>query len=239
MRIDNFGDNLIQLTRMGAFSCYLVREDDGFTLVDTGLAGSASGILEAARQADGSIWRIVLTHPHGDHVGSLDELHAALPEVEVMLSTRSARLMARDFTLDPDEPQSPVRGSWPVVTTQPTKTFEAGDRIGSLEVILSPGHTPGHVSFLDSRDGTLISGDAFSTQGGTKVSGDTNFLFPFLMMATWHKPTALASAQRLLDLHPERLAVGHGPVLFSPVPAMEQAIQVASRHWKVASYAKA
>jgi glyoxylase-like metal-dependent hydrolase (beta-lactamase superfamily II) len=239
MRIDNFGDNLIQLTRMGAFSCYLVREDDGFTLVDTGLAGSASGILEAAHQADGSIRRIVLTHPHGDHVGSLDELHTALPGIEVMLSRRSARLMARDFSLDPNEPQSPVRGSWPIVTTQPTKTFEGGDQIGSLQVILSPGHTPGHVSFLDTRDGTLIAGDAFSTQGGTKVSGDTNFLFPFLMMATWHKPTALASAHRLLDLHPERLAVGHGPVLFSPVPAMEQAIQIASRHWKVASYAKA
>ena len=156
-----------------------------------------------------------------------------------MLSARSARLMARDFTLDPDEPQSPVRGSWPIVTTQPTKTFEGGDQILSLKVILSPGHTPGHVSFLDTRDGTLIAGDAFSTQGGTKVSGDTNILFPFLMMATWHKPTALASAQQLWDLRPERLAVGHGPVLANPVPAMKEAIQVASRHWKVASYARA
>lgn len=239
MRIDNFGDNLIQLTRLGAFSCYLVREDDGFTLVDTCLAGSAIGILKAVDQVGGSIRRIVLTHAHGDHAGSLDELHAALSGIEVMLSTRSARLMARDFTLDPDEPQSPVRGSWPVVTTQPTKTFEEGDRIGSLQVILSPGHTPGHVSFLDTRDGTLIAGDAFSTQSGTKVSGDTNLLFPFLMMATWHKPTALASAQRLVDSNPERLAVGHGPVLINPVPAMKEAIQVASKHWKVASYGRA
>lgn len=239
MRIDNFGNNLIQLTRLGAFSCYLVRENDGFTLVDTGLAGSSAGILKVAHQADASIRRIVLTHPHGDHVGSLDELHAALPNIDVMLSSRSARLMARDFTLDPDEPQSPVRGSWPLVTTRPTKTFEEGDRIGSLQVILSPGHTPGHVSFLDTRDGTLIAGDAFSTQGGTKVSGDTNLLFPFLMMATWHKPTALASAQRLLDLHPEHLAVGHGPVVAHPVSAMKHAIQIASRHWKVKSYARA
>ena len=41
-------NHLIQLTRLGAFNCYLVREDDGFTLVDTNLPGSAKAILKAA-----------------------------------------------------------------------------------------------------------------------------------------------------------------------------------------------
>jgi glyoxylase-like metal-dependent hydrolase (beta-lactamase superfamily II) len=43
-------------------------------------------------------------------------------------------------------------------------------------------------------------------------------------MATWHRPTALESARRLLELNPARLAPGHGPVVESPGAAMEAAI---------------
>ena len=66
--------NLFRLTRFGMINCFLVKEDDGFTLVDTGLAGSAPGIRKAARSMDTPICRIVLTHAHIDHVGALDAL---------------------------------------------------------------------------------------------------------------------------------------------------------------------
>jgi glyoxylase-like metal-dependent hydrolase (beta-lactamase superfamily II) len=51
-----------------------------------------------------------------------------------------------------------------------TRTLQPGDTVGSLEVVASPGHTPGHVSFLDRRDGTLLAGDAYSTLGGVATS---------------------------------------------------------------------
>ena len=38
-----------------------------------------------------------------------------------------------------------------------------GDRAGSLEVVASPGHSPGHVSYLDTRDRTQIAGDVYTT----------------------------------------------------------------------------
>jgi glyoxylase-like metal-dependent hydrolase (beta-lactamase superfamily II) len=41
-----------------------------------------------------------------------------------------------------------------------------------LRVIATPGHTPGHISLIDVRDGTLLAGDAVSTIGRTAVSGD-------------------------------------------------------------------
>lgn len=237
MRIREVGPNLIQLTQMGAFNCYLVREDDGFTLIDTGLPGGAPHMLKASAQSGGSIQRIVLTHPHMDHVGSLDALRAALPDVNVITSARSARLLAGDHTLDSDEPQSPLRGGWPAVTTRATRMLNDGERIGSLQLIMTPGHTPGHAAFLDTRDGTLIAGDAFSTQFGIRVAGDLNWLFPFPAMATWHRETALKSAQRALGLRPERLAVGHGPVLDNPIAAMEQAIRAAARRWRIEQHA--
>jgi glyoxylase-like metal-dependent hydrolase (beta-lactamase superfamily II) len=224
MKTSTHGNNLIKLTRLGMFNCYLVREDDGFTLIDTNLPGSAKGILAAAQTHGAPIVRIVLTHAHGDHVASLDALKHELPEVAVAITARDARFLAGNMTLDPDEPQAKLRGGYQLCETKPTRLLEPGDRIGSLEVIASPGHTPGHAAFFDMRDKTLIAGDAFQTQAGIAVSGVMRWLFPFPAMATWHKPTALQSAKALRALNPSRLAVGHGKVLEDPLAAMDQAI---------------
>jgi glyoxylase-like metal-dependent hydrolase (beta-lactamase superfamily II) len=96
-------------------------------------------------------------------------------------------------------------------------------------VVSAPGHTPGHIALFDPRDGALIAGDAFQTRGGVAVSGTMRPLFPFPAMATWHRPTALASARRLRALEPIRLAVGHGEVLERPLAAIDRAIDVAAR----------
>src|SRR5919204_494145 len=88
-----WGAHLVQLERFGLLfpvSCYLVREDDGLTLVDTGMAGSAGGILAAARALGAPIRRIALTHPHVDHAGALDALQSAT----ALLALRPARLAA-------------------------------------------------------------------------------------------------------------------------------------------------
>ena len=237
MRTTTYGDHLIQLTRLTAFNCFLVREDDGFTLVDTGLSGSAKDIIKAATANGAPIRRILLTHAHLDHVGSLDALHALLPDVEVMISARDARFLTGDKSLDADEPQLPLKGNYPVITTQPTRLLNAGDRIGSLEVIPTPGHTPGHVSFFDHRDRTVIAGDTYSTRAGIVTGGSLRLLFPFHALATWNKPLTLHSAEVLRDLRPARLAVGHGRTLENPVPAMESAIVEAKRHIKSEDYA--
>src|ERR671938_1208091 len=98
--------NLVQLTRFPnvfPVNCYLVREDDGLTLIDAALPGSAPAILAAAQALGAPVVRIALTHAHGDHVGSLDALHAALPAAAVLVPAREARFLAGDLRLDPDE----------------------------------------------------------------------------------------------------------------------------------------
>ncbi len=76
-------------------NAYLVREADGFTLVDTTLSGAADDLIAAARAAGGEIRRIALTHGHSDHAGSLDELKAKLGDgVEVLLGDLDARIHA-------------------------------------------------------------------------------------------------------------------------------------------------
>jgi glyoxylase-like metal-dependent hydrolase (beta-lactamase superfamily II) len=230
MRARTYGNYLTQLTRfphLFPMNCYLVREDDGLTLVDTTMMGSARDILDAAAKLGMPIVRIALTHAHGDHVGHLDALYAALPNAEVLISAREARFLAGDLSLDPAEQHDKLKGNWKTCTTHPTRTLAPGDRVGSLEVVASPGHTPGHQSFFDPRDGTLIAGDAFQTQAGIAVSGVVRPLFPFPAMGTWDKSAAIESAGRLRALNPSRLAPGHGSVMEQPQEAMDRAIAAA------------
>lgn len=232
MKTTTYGNNFAQLTRFPMLfpvNCYLVCENDGYTLIDTGIAGSEKVILASAQSLGAPIVRIVLTHAHGDHAGSLDALHAALSNAEVIVAERSVPLLAGDLSLLPGEPVDKLRGQWVKSTTQPNRTVVAGDRIGSLEVIATPGHTPDSIAFLDTRDNTLIAGDAYQTRDGIAVSGVVRPLFPFPALATWHKPTALESARALYALNPSKLAVGHGIVLTDPLSAMARAIAVAER----------
>ncbi len=232
MRITYHGNDLVQLTRFPRIfpvNCYFVREDDGLTLIDTGIPGNAPKILAAARELGQPIRRIVLTHAHGDHLGALDALHQLLPEADVLVSARDTRFLAGDMTLDADEPQTKLRGAYQTIATRPSRRVADGDRIGSLQVISTPGHTPGHIALFDPRDGTLIAGDAFQTHVGVAVSGTVLWRFPFVAMATWNRPTALASARRLRTLAPTRLAVGHGDVLEQPIDAIDSAIATAAR----------
>lgn len=211
------------ITRLGLVNAYLVPEDDGLTLIDTTIGGSAKAILAAA--AGVPIVRIALTHGHGDHVGSLDALHEQLPDVEIIISTRDALLLVKDKTPQDDEPaDAKVRGGVPGVKAAPTRTIDDGDRVRSLRTVAAPGHTPGHVAFLDERDGTLYCGDAFHTVGGAHTTAAPGWRFPFPGLATWHKPTALDSACSLRALDPARLAPGHGRILEDPTDAMDAAI---------------
>jgi glyoxylase-like metal-dependent hydrolase (beta-lactamase superfamily II) len=229
VRETTISDSLIQLTQMGMVNCFLVRDDDGFTLIDTGMAGNGEAILAAAEKHNLPIGRIALTHAHIDHVGSVDELHQLLADAEVLIPARDARFLVGDMSLDPGEPALKLHGDYPQIETLPTRTLQPGDRVGSLEVVASPGHTPGHVAFFDSRDRTLIAGDAFQTKGGLAVSGDMRPLFPGPAMATWSKVHALESARALRALEPATLAVGHGPTLADPLREIDRAIERAAR----------
>jgi glyoxylase-like metal-dependent hydrolase (beta-lactamase superfamily II) len=218
------------MPRLFPVNCYLVEEEDGLTLIDCAMPFSAKGILIAALKLRKPIRRIVLTHAHGDHVGALDRLKRELPEAEVMISARDARLLAGDTSLQADEPQFPIRGDVPKkIATRPDRLLQDGDRIGSLTVHAVPGHTPGMLAFLDTRSGALIAGDALQTRGGVAVAGTLMPWFPFPAMATWHKPSAIESARKLLELKPSLLAVGHGNLLVNPQAAMQRAVERAEQ----------
>ena len=220
MKSEQLTDNLTRLLQFHFVNAYLVREDDGLTLVDTTMGKAADPILAAAARSGGSIKRIALTHGHGDHVGALDALKERLGDgVEVLMPELDARIHAGEHVVGGKLP-----GSWPSIRTEPDVRLSEGDRVGSLEVVATPGHTPGHVAFLDTRDRSLIAGDVFTTYGRTEVTNHFYWRFPFAAMATWDKAKDAESARKLRGLEPTLVAVGHGPALRDPARALDAAI---------------
>lgn len=218
-----------RVSRLGIVNEYLVAEDDGLTLIDTGLAGTHRLILARAAALGMPIVRIVLTHAHRDHRGSLDALAAALPGVQVIASEREAALLAGNIELRGNEPAGTLRGGFRAADTRPARLVADGDLIGSLRVLATLGHTPGHLAFFDTRDGTLYAGDVFTTTRGVATSAVVPWRYPMAGLATWNRGLGLESARRLRDLDPVRLACGHGPVIEAPGPAMTRAIAAATR----------
>jgi glyoxylase-like metal-dependent hydrolase (beta-lactamase superfamily II) len=217
--------DVVQLTRWRFVNAFLVREDDGFTLVDTTVGGGADPLIAAAERRGGAIRRVVLTHGHGDHVGSLDALKQRLGDaLEVFLPDLDARILAGEEVADGKK-----RGSWPKLQTAPDVRLQGGERIGSLEVVPSPGHSPGHVAFLETRERTLLGGDVYTAYGKVSVSTHFYWRFPFAAMATWDRARDVESARALRALDPATLAVGHGPALRAPGAAMDRAIERAAR----------
>ena len=222
MKTTTVTPNLTQLTRLRFVNAFLVREDDGFTLVDTTTGGAADALIEAAEPAGGAIRRIALTHGHGDHVGSLDALEE-----------RARRGRGPDARARRPHPRGGEgrrgqahRAAGRSSRPSPDVRLERGrPRRAASRSIASPGHSPGHVAFLDTRDRTLIAGDAFTTYG--KVAVSNHFLTGASRSRRWRRGTrrrTVESARALRALDPAVLVVGHGPAVRDPGAAMDRAI---------------
>lgn len=158
---------------------YLIDCGSSLVLIDcgSGMAGSVEAILDNI-EADGlspqRIGTILITHKHGDHIGGAAKL-AQRTSARVLASGETATVLAngdeqtssitaaKNAGMYPQDLQlTPVRG---VVVLEDRQRFEIGDC--AFEVIATPGHCSGHISFLMRADGRadLIAGDAVFWRG--------------------------------------------------------------------------
>jgi glyoxylase-like metal-dependent hydrolase (beta-lactamase superfamily II) len=167
---------------LGMVNAFLIDTGD-LTLIDTGVADSANDILDAVREIGrrpSDVDRIVVTHCHADHTGSLAKLKGATGAPAYMHADDAA--LVREGQAD--RPMEPAPGLIPrlitkvlmrggPMTTQPADIeYEVadGDELdvaGGLRAVHVPGHCAGQLAFLWPRHGgVLFVADAASNMFG-------------------------------------------------------------------------
>ncbi|MBO0704698.1 MAG: MBL fold metallo-hydrolase [Candidatus Dormibacteraeota bacterium] len=194
-----------------AINVLAISGEDGWTLVDTGLAGSPARI-QAALAALGlgppALARIYLTHHHQDHVAGLPGMRAWAPGAEIVAPEHDGDIIAG--TRPPDSSSSRLfrlTQRWARLPVVPvSRQVREGDRIAGLRVIATPGHSAGHTSLIADEAGVLFTADAFGAMPRKLRVGVRK---PFCADPV----QALASAEKLLEEDYRTVVFSHGPVL--------------------------
>lgn len=171
----------IHLVGSGYVNAYLVDGDEGVVLIDTGLPkkeGRVTSALASIGRSTADIVAIVLTHSHADHIGSAAALKALSGANVIASRIDSPAIQGEEPIAVPPMLSGPFSFLGRLVPKPTPVTVDhmvaEGDRIGlpaDLTAIDTPGHTPGHTSFLLEREtGILFVGDAAAADRAGKVT---------------------------------------------------------------------
>jgi len=169
---------------LGNVSAYVLARGDEVSIVDTGRSGSTTQI-EQALTTLGADWshvgRVILTHLHSDHTGGLPGILDLAGSATVYAGRADADAIDAEREVQP---------------------LDDGDEVFGMQVIATPGHTPGHIAVLDPTAGFLVAGDALNESGGMVLGPNPSFSSDIAL--------ANASVQRLADRSYETVVFGHG-----------------------------
>ena len=179
-----------------AENCFLARKDgsDRAIVIDPG--DEAERILAPIEELGFAVDAILLTHTHFDHIGAVAPVARATgapvwcPEIETpVLADINAFV--------------PWPGFGPFESYQADHTVSGGEKLDlagmEINVIFTPGHSPGHVTYSIRDEGAIFSGDVLfqGSVGRTDLPG-----------GDW--ATLLESIRTLVDSHPPETKVYPG-----------------------------
>ena len=199
-------------SEFGVLGTYLVKGEN-IMLIDPGPTVSIPYIIqELEKKALFSDLRFVaLTHIHLDHGGGIGTAHKSMKQAKVVAHPR-----ARPHLIDPSRLwQSSKDGlgdlalKWGDIEPVPEESImdaEDGMKLDLgnglvLEIYLTPGHAPHHLSVFDRKEGVLIAGEA----AGVCVNGNLRLTTP----PPFRLDVMLSSVDKLIALEPERICYGH------------------------------
>src|SRR5918997_5692621 len=177
-------------------NCHIARHDGGAQAVVIDPGDEAPRLLEAIRALGVEVAAILLTHTHFDHVGAVAPLARATgaevwcPELEVPVLADVMRYV-------------PWPGIGPYESYDADHTVAGGETLQlagmEIEVVFTPGHSPGHVTYAVPAEGVLFSGDVLfqGSVGRTDLPGGDG-------------PTLMRSIAVLLDRFDDETVVHPG-----------------------------
>ena len=210
--------------------------DDKTALVETGCAVQVPDILEAVDRLGYDIKKlsyIIPTHVHPDHAGGAGHLARQLPQTRVVAHSRAVKVLADPSILERmmqvsrqvygDDALERFGKMVPIAEERFLKV-EDGDSIPlghrELKVILTSGHDPNHLCFLDTGSRGLFCGDALGAYFSEievlftcPVPGSDPFLF-------------LQSIEKLKKLKPERVFFSHGSAAEDAASIIQSALDM-------------
>jgi glyoxylase-like metal-dependent hydrolase (beta-lactamase superfamily II) len=185
----------------GFVNSYTFSDGNETYLIDTGFARRAKPIVRAFQVANlplASVRKLLLTHHHVDHMGGAAYLH------ETTQAPISCHREDVPFVDGRSKPPMPLLMGL-FMRTHPAPvavTLNDGDRIGPLQVVHAPGHTPGEVVFYHATRRILFSGDAVVERKGKLTLPATGYASRLVL--------AVQSLSRIQALNAETLLPGHG-----------------------------
>ena len=180
--------------QVGGFevNCSILSENGKAWIVDPGQDGARIVKILAERKLTPAA--ILLTHAHFDHIGAIPALQAAFPVLPVYVSAADREVLCHPLNqLPPEYP--PLKG---VKDIKNAKDLQAEQGL-NVEVIETPGHTPGGVCYHFKSEKLLLAGDTLfaGSVGRTDLPGGDMAT----LMASLQKLTALPDATVVVPGH--------------------------------------
>jgi glyoxylase-like metal-dependent hydrolase (beta-lactamase superfamily II) len=221
MRIDK-GLAILELNIQGfGLNPTLIWDDEMAVLVDTGMPGQMEQIHLAMSEVGVSFDKlkaVIITHQDLDHIGSLPEiLNQSNNHIEVYAHIFDKPYIEGMIPLIKTDPNRMSKEQWSSLPEQiqflykyppkskVDKTLEDGEELsycGGIQIIFTPGHTPGHISLYLKQSKTLVAGDAMVVVDGV--------LRKPIPQTTLDLKTAIDSLEKFLDLDIEKVICYHG-----------------------------